>query len=170
MKNILNYETVVEFAAPGKNNLQPLTWYCSETISPDGSFYYTASETQEQGSVEKYYKGKVGEITPGVAYVEESGFTVYNSGFPALTASAGTRTTTWEEFGITQELYNKYLSAVLNREFPLAFNIKIGDNSCVAAGYTKATQYNTNFIIFDCNRYSFEIHDDGVAKIVSNIY
>ena len=52
MKNILNYETVNDFAR-GDGNFPPLTWYCTETLFPDGSFVYIASETQEQGSVEK---------------------------------------------------------------------------------------------------------------------
>lgn len=153
-----------------KNNFPPLTWYCEETSLADGSFYYSAHETQEQGYTEKHYKGQVGEITPGVAYIEESGFTVYNSRFPALTASEGRKTTTWEEFGITQELYNKYLSAVLNREFPLAFNIKVGDNYSYTAGYQKAEQNHTNYLYFECGWHDFQIYDDGVVKIVPMIY
>lgn len=169
MKNILNYETVREFAAPGKNNFPPLTWYCQERVFADGSFRYYASATQEQGSTEKHYKGQVKEIVPGVAYIKESGLTVYNSGFPVLTASATVRDTTWEEFGITQELYNKYLSSVLNREFPVAFNISIGGYSCKSVSYSKANQTWANFIKFNCGDYAFNIYDDGVVKIVSMI-
>ena len=168
MRNIKNYERVRDFMS-GDGNVSPITWYCVETVSQDGSFNYTASSTQEQGSTEKHYKGQVKEIVPGVAYIKESGLTVYNSGFPVLTASTTVRDTTWEEFGITQELYNKYLSAALNREFPMAFNISIGSRSCIGAGYTKANQTWTNFISFSCGNYAFNIYDDGVVKIVSAI-
>jgi hypothetical protein len=168
MKNILNYERVRDFMS-GDGNFPPITWYCQETVFDDGSFRYSASATQEQGSTEKHYKGQVKEIVPGVAYIKESGLTVYNSGFPVLTASTTVRDTTWEEFGITQELYNKYLSAALNREFPTAFNISIGGDGCIGVSYTKANQYNTNFISFDCGNYAFNIYDDGVVKILSMI-
>lgn len=168
MRNIKNYETVRDFMS-GDGNFPPITWYCVERVFVDGSFNYTASATQEQGSTEKHYKGQVKEIVPGVAYIKESGLTVYNSGFPVLTASTTVRTTTWEEFGITQELYNKYLSAALNREFPMAFNISIGGDGCIGVSYNKANQTWTNFISFNCGDYAFNIYDDGVVKIVSMI-
>lgn len=169
MRNIKNYETVRDFMR-GDGNVPPITWYCQERVFADGSFKYTASATQEQGSTEKHYKGQVKEIVPGVAYIKESGLTVYNSSdFPVLTASTTVRTTTWEEFGITQELYNKYLSAALNREFPMAFNISIGGYGCIGVSYTKANQTWTNFIRFDCRNYVFEIYDDGVVEILSMI-
>ena len=166
MRNIKNYETVRDFMS-GNGNVPPITWYCRETVYEDGSFRYSASATQEQGSTEKHYKGQVKEIVPGVAYIKESGLTVYNSGFPVLTASTKVRNTTWEEFGITQELYNKYFSAVSNREFPMAFNISIGGYSCKVVSYSKANQTRTNVIRFDCGNYAFCIYDDGVVKIVS---
>lgn len=168
MRNIKNYETVRDFRS-GDGNVPPITWYCVETVFADGSFNYSASATQEKGSTEKHYKGQVKEIVPGVAYIKESGLTVYNSGFPVFPFSASIKTGTWEELGITQELYNKYLSAVSNREFPRAFNISIGSRSCIGAGYTKANQTWTNFISFNCGDYAFNIYDDGVVKIVSMI-
>lgn len=169
MRNIKNYETVKDFRS-GDGNVPPITWYCVETVSQDGSFSYYYSPTQEQGSTEKHYKGQVKEIVPGVVYIKESGLTVYNSSdFPVLTASTTVRTTTWEEFGITQELYNKYLSSVSNREFPMVFNISIGSRSCIGAGYTKANQTHTNFISFFCGNYSLCVYDDGVVEILSNI-
>lgn len=166
MRNIKNYETVMDFTS-GDGNVPPITWYCVETVFADGSFRYSASATQEQGSTEKHYKGQVKEIVPGVAYIKESGLTVYNSGFPVLTASTTVRNTTWEEFGITQELYNKYFSAVSNREFPAAFNISIGGDGCEGVSYSKANQKWANFISFNCGEYAFNIYDDGVVKIVS---
>ena len=168
MKNILNYERVRDFMS-GLGNVPPITWYCQERVYPDGSFKYSASATQEQGSTEKHYKGRVVEIVPGVAYIKESGLTVYNSGFPEISATTQARTTNWEEFGITQELYNKYLSAALNREFPTAFNIKIGGYGCFGVSYNKANQTRTNFIRFDCGHYAFDIYDDGVVEIVDMI-
>jgi len=165
MKNILNYERVKDFMRGG--NVPPITWYCVERVSENGNFSYSASSAQAQGSTEKHYKGQVKEIVPGVAYIKESGLTVYNSGFPVLTPSATVRDTTWEEFGITQELYNKYFSAVSNREFPMAFNISIGGYSCEVVEYNKASQTWTNFISFNCGDYAFNIYDDGVVKIVS---
>lgn len=168
MRNIKNYERVRDFIS-GDGNVPPITWYCQETVEENGNFSYSASATQEPGSTEKHYKGQVKEIVPGVAYIKESGLTVYNSGFPVLTASTTVRDTTWEEFGITQELYNKYLSAALNREFPMAFNISIGGYRCKDVSYTKANQTWTNFISFYCGNYAFDIYDDGVVKIVSSI-
>jgi hypothetical protein len=169
MKNILNYERVRDFMS-GDGNFPPITWYCQERVFPDGSFNYTASSSaQGPGSTEKHYKGQVKEIVPGVAYIKESGLTVYNSGFPEISATTQTRTTNWEEFGITQELYNKYLSAALNREFPMVFNISIGGYSCEGVSYSKANQTRTNFISFNCGEYAFNIYDDGVVKIVSMI-
>lgn len=168
MRNIKNYETVRDFRS-GDGNVPPITWYCVEAVFADGSFNYSASATQEKGSTEKHYKGQVKEIVPGVAYIKESGLTVYNSGFPVFPFSASERTGTWEELGITQELYNKYLSAVLNREFPEAFNISIGGTACYRVAYTKASQTWTNFIRFDCGNYAFYIYDDGTVRIHSNI-
>lgn len=171
MRNIKNYETVRDFMR-GDGNVPPITWYCEERVFADGSFNYTASSSaQEQGSTEKHYKGRVMEIVPGVAYINESGLTVYNkSKFPEISATTQTRTTNWEEFGITQELYDKYRSAIINREFPRDFNATLGNSRCGGAGLQMPNEhFEHEFLILSCGNYEYDIHENGVVEILSNI-
>lgn len=164
MKNILNYETVRDFMS-GDGNVPPITWYCQETVSENGNFSYTASGTQEQGSTEKHYKGQVKEIVPGVAYIKESGLTVYNSGFPLMEFNDSSKyhiTYPWSEFGITQELFDKYLDAAKNRLFPGAFNVFISNSLVYSISY-----YNGNLNLW-CGEYILVIKNDGTVYIRSS--
>jgi hypothetical protein len=95
------------------------------------SYSIVQPSLHSSGDKQLQYKGSVQEITPGVAYVNESGTTYYNGpSLPRLEFTAVSSIThyTWAELGITEEIYQKYVELVKSYSHPGEFNILYDGN------------------------------------------
>lgn len=167
MRNILNYQTAQDFTSSSDNNILPLTWWCDEKVQGESFNYKIIKDSDHQyypSAFQAEYRGQVGEIIPGVAYIKESGATLYNSAFPLMVFNDyDYETHPWSEFGITQELIDKYIDAAKNRLYPVAFNVFIGNSPTYRINYNEES--NWNYILIDCGKYAIQIMSDGTAKI-----
>ena len=142
MKYIKNYGTKSEFISAGNND--EFTYYTEVYLNSGDEKQIGYRIVEEPGEDSEYSKfethahpGVVKEITPGVAYVRESGDTYYNGAalpnleftVPSASASSYSRTYTWEELGITEEIYQKYVSLVKSHSYPSDFNISMDGNT-----------------------------------------
>lgn len=168
MKNILNYQTAQEFTSANDNNIMPSTWWYVENKDVE-SFNYRAVNPEDYPDyplLHAEYRGQVGEINPGVAYIKESGVTLYNPGFPLMEFNDyDYETHPWGDFGITQELIDKYIDAAKNRLYPAAFNAFINNSP---AFRIQCREDNDGYsILIDCGDNGFSISSNGIAKIIS---
>lgn len=128
MKYILNYRTTSDFEDDG--NTQAKEYYLYKPNSSYKSFEWN-DISQCDGPF--YYGGSV-SIIPGVAYCADSG-TVYYNGTKAplidLETMVGPNpkrgfsfTWTWQEFGMTWDIFNAYKAEIFNNNPVEALNVK----------------------------------------------
>lgn len=169
MRNILNYETKREFLADG--NILPDTYW----LRKDASYKENYIPTREDSS-QKYgpfnSKGMVTSVFPGVAYIQECGMTIYNNTkFPLIdltTKEFGTDYR-WEDFGITEDIYQAYMNEINNMNPLESLNIKFPDNT-VARYIGKVSVGDVYIVIYDTeDRYSFRIYSNGVVEYTINV-
>ena len=170
MKYILNYDTMSDFS--DSFNVPPFTYWLEKT-----SYYkqnYVPSKAAPQpsqvvGPME--FKGMVSSPVPGVAYVKDSGMTFYNtSKFPFINLGEklgydynNTKNFTWEELGITQEIYDGYRDEVNN--FKPLENLNILEDIFPIELRTLSDDYVRIGFVYG----TLEIYDDGTAIYKPNI-
>jgi hypothetical protein len=170
MKSILNYQTDKDFASADENNIPPYVWYGQTTTQSNGTFHYFEA-SQQYHNMESNFSGRVGEAVPGVAYLKDSGKVIYNNMYPKIEAAGQETGTTWEEFGITRQIYNQLHMMLMNREPMDAFNITIGGLKIIGAGIGQpdGDLNPTEYLMFDTPRLTMYITVDGNVNIYSNI-
>jgi len=144
MRNIKKFNSVEDLEESGLNLApQEYTLYISEDehghyTSP--GFYYYLDDTQEvnfTGTTE----GIFADVTPGVAYLntQENKNVLYNPKFGLIEVSGSDQSWTWEEWGMTMDLYKKYLALAKAYAHPAVFNVFIDGNM---AGGVEYANYN----------------------------
>lgn len=133
MRNIKKFTSIEDLGESGLNLApQEYTLY----ISKDGQghysspeFYYYLKDAQD-ANFTGTTQGIFADVTPGVAYLntQENKSVLYNPKFEPIEVSGSDQNWTWEEWGMTMDLYNKYLASAKAYAHPSAFNILINGN------------------------------------------
>ena len=171
MRNILNYETKNEFLADG--NIFPDTYW----LRKDASYKENYIPTREDSS-QKYgpfnSKGMVSSVSPGVAYIQECGMTIYNNTkFPYINLDeklggdyGATKNFTWAELGITQDVYQAYKDEINNNNPLWALNIFFRGNYCESIYYVKYYVNDTPELLriyFNGGGWVLDVYANGTA-------
>lgn len=136
MRNIKKFSSVEDLGESGLN-LVPQEYYLHISEAGQGAyFHYYLTDTQDAnftGTTE----GIFNEIAPGVAYLntQESKSVLYNPKFESIEVSGSDQSWTWEEWGMTMDLYNKYLALAKAYAHPSVFNIFVDGNSVGSVEY-----------------------------------
>ena len=131
MKNIKKFTSVEDLEESGLNlTPQEYILHISGDYTPPSFHYYLAQYAQD-ANFTGTTQGIFNEITPGVAYLNTQGSksVLYNPKFEPIEVSGSDQTWTWEEFGMTMDLYNKYLTSAKAYVHPSVFNIFVDGNS-----------------------------------------
>jgi len=171
MRNIKKFTSVEDLEKSGLN-LAPQEYYLHISEDGQGAYfdYYLPDDAHAQdANFTGTTQGIFNEITPGVAYLntQESKSVLYNSKFKPIELSASARTWTWEEFGMTMDLYNKYLALAKAYAHPSVFNIFVDGNPVVSVEYSNsATRERLRFssscwgLVFDLANKTVMVNDE----------
>lgn len=147
MKNILNYETTADFTGntmniPGKDYY----WYKISKYSTEIIKRYSREEgvpTRDVNWVGPFsYNGAIGEVKPGIGYNRENKAVYYNPKTPKFAPTEEFHNKSWEEFGMTDEIIQTYLSYMYDQpELSFAgYNVKVNGEIPRACEITKETK------------------------------
>lgn len=132
MKNLLNYETTADFTGntmniPGKDEY----WYRIDKSVTESITRYSRWEGIPNRDAIWFgpvsYNGAIGEVKPGVGYNRESKTVYYNPKTPMFAPTEEFHDKSWEEFGMTDEIIQTYLSYMYDQpELSFAgYNVKV---------------------------------------------
>ena len=168
MKYIKKYTTGSEFTQNG--NTLDFTYYVNG-FNTDGYVSYDIRSDDEGEEYEPLQcKGSVKEITPGVAYVVDSGASFYNGSFPVINFQFDweNRTYPWSDFGITEEIYNNYIKKVKAFAHPSEMNITLDTTLINQVIWQKGNEEETGFITLGNGTWAVKISTDGTVYIYDN--
>ena len=154
--NTLGYEFMLEYEFPYRGGV-----LCSQ-FEPYEDAFLDKQPTRDVIYMDYgpfKFMGSVDEVTPGVCYCEAERTVYYNrvAKLPEITVTEDGEYT-WDELGITDELFNTYLKMFNENRHAIAeYNIK--PNEPVATifmyprnGETEYLQFNTRSHYFKVNR------------------
>ena len=159
MKYIKKFNSVEDLEESGLNLApQEYTLYFSDSYTWPSFSYHL--EDAEYANFTGTTEGLFGEITPGVAYLDtqENKNVLYNPKFKPIELGGSTHTWTWEQFGMTTDLYNKYLDSAKAYEHPLVFNISIDGNAARRVEYNNYSNPTTEELSFGCDCWTLHLN------------
>lgn len=144
MRNIKKFNSVEDLEESGLN-LAPQEYYLEISENRESFSYYLVREQYIQdANFTGTTQGIFADVTPGVAYLntQENKSVLYNPKFESIEVSGRDQSWTWEEWGMTMDLYNKYLALAKAYAHPSVFNIFVDGNS------VRSVEYNSGRLRF----------------------
>ena len=137
MRNIKKFNSVEDLEESGLN-LAPQEYYLGISENRESFSYYLVREQYIQdANFTGTTQGIFADVTPGVAYLntQDNKNVLYNPKFEPIEVSGSNQSWTWEEWGMTMDLYKKYLASAKAYAHPSVFNVFIDGNGAGRVEY-----------------------------------
>jgi hypothetical protein len=163
MKYLKKYATEQQYLSNSGNTEDSIYYVYDEYTDSQGIVSYTITDSSGSTfgeTMEMTNRGKFLESIPGVAYVKNCETTYYNGKqFPHIniTYTAGTgsedyQTYTWEELGITAEIFEQYMQAAKAHSYYKVYNITVNGNDIMNSLLgTTVVSYGNSIPVIELN-------------------